>query len=404
MAGEDKASAKSNGPADKRRRLSKKTSDAAECVKQELVAQAPDAHDNERYFCEYAHLYHQMDMLEDSTRTDAYRDAIVSNRSCFEGKVVMDVGAGTCILAIFAAQAGAKHVYAVEATDMAERGRKLVNANGLGEIITVIQGTVETTELPCKVDVIVSEWMGYLLLRESMLDSVLFARDKYLKKGGSLFPSHSSLMIAPVANVAELGKKKELYNDELTHWSTFRTEMDKRYGVDFACLRDNFYKEQRKYYLQTSAFVNLLPKQLVGKAQTLMEFDLSMITLEELKSPSAPSKARLTITKDGPIDGLCGYFDAFFKGNGAESQVAKEVTLSTAPSVKKSTHWGQQAFLFDPPFDAKKGDELSCCITLRRQERNHRLLQLEGTFALSRQGLGNKMVLKEQRTEHFFVD
>lgn len=45
-------------------------------------------------------------------------------------------------------------------------------------MIEVIQGTIETIELPEKVDVIISEWMGYFLLRESMLDSVVLARDK----------------------------------------------------------------------------------------------------------------------------------------------------------------------------------------------------------------------------------
>lgn len=41
----------------------------------------------------------------------------------------------------------------------------------LDHIVEVIQGTIETTELPEKVDIIISEWMGYFLLRESMLDS-----------------------------------------------------------------------------------------------------------------------------------------------------------------------------------------------------------------------------------------
>ena len=49
----------------------------------------------------------------------------------------------------------------------------------LGGVIEVIQGTIETVELPEKVDIIISEWMGYFLLRESMLDSVLVARDRW---------------------------------------------------------------------------------------------------------------------------------------------------------------------------------------------------------------------------------
>ena len=70
-------------------------------------------------------------MLEDHKRTGAYHDAILNNRKCFEGKVVLDVGTGSGILAIFAAQAGAKKVYAVEATDMAKYAKKLCEHNGV---------------------------------------------------------------------------------------------------------------------------------------------------------------------------------------------------------------------------------------------------------------------------------
>lgn len=55
---------------------------------------------------------------------------------------------------------------------------------------------METVALPEKVDIIVSEWMGYFLMRESMLDSVIAARDKFLKDGGSLYPSHCRMLMA----------------------------------------------------------------------------------------------------------------------------------------------------------------------------------------------------------------
>ena len=141
----------------------------------------------------------------------------------------MDVGSGSGILAVWAAKAGAKRVYAVEYTDMAKHARNVVKANGLEDVVTVIQGAVEDVSIPsedwerfglkmededadeidaavheeeecrndganqddndasimssCKqqqqqsqkskvVDIIISEWMGYFLLRESMLDSV----------------------------------------------------------------------------------------------------------------------------------------------------------------------------------------------------------------------------------------
>lgn len=123
-------------------------------------------------------------MLEDHKRTGAYYRAVMNNAACFKDKVVLDVGTGSGILAIFSALAGARKVYAVEATSMAKMARRLVAHNKLEGVVEVIQGTIETVELPEKVDIIISEWMGYFLLRESMLDSVIVARDKFLKPDG----------------------------------------------------------------------------------------------------------------------------------------------------------------------------------------------------------------------------
>jgi type I protein arginine methyltransferase len=66
-------------------------------------------------------------------------------------------------------------------------------------VIEIIQGMVEEVDIvqhiqPHSVDVIVSEWMGYCLLYESMLSSVLFARDKWLKPGGALLPDTATLV------------------------------------------------------------------------------------------------------------------------------------------------------------------------------------------------------------------
>ncbi len=91
-----------------------------------------------QYFSYYAKLANQQNMLEDSVRTPKYRDAIVGNPSNFAGKVVMDVGCGSGILSLFAAQAGAKKVYACEASGAAEIARKLIKANGFDNVIEVI--------------------------------------------------------------------------------------------------------------------------------------------------------------------------------------------------------------------------------------------------------------------------
>jgi len=77
-------------------------------------------------------------MLQDEVRTSTYHDAIFKNSHCFKDKVVMDVGCGSGILSLFAAQAGAKKVYAVEASNMAESARELVKGNKMEHIIEVI--------------------------------------------------------------------------------------------------------------------------------------------------------------------------------------------------------------------------------------------------------------------------
>ena len=89
------------------------------------------------YFCTYGYLYHQKDMLEDQKRMTAYHDSVRLNPQQFKDKVVLDVGTGSGILAIWAAQCGARKVYAVEATYMAVHARKLVAANGLENVVEV---------------------------------------------------------------------------------------------------------------------------------------------------------------------------------------------------------------------------------------------------------------------------
>ena len=80
-----------------------------------------------------------------------------------------------------------------------EKAREIVEANGMSSKITLLQGKMEEVQLPFpKVDIILSEWMGYFLLYESMLDTVLYARDKYLATGGLIFPDKATIYMAGI--------------------------------------------------------------------------------------------------------------------------------------------------------------------------------------------------------------
>lgn len=114
---------------------------------------------------------------------------------------MLDVGAGSGILSFFAIQAGAKKVYAVEASNMAHYAQNLVEANELSEKIKVIAGKIEEIELPEKVHVIISEPMGYMLFNERMLETYLHAK-KWLLPNGKMYPSRGDLHIAPFTDDA----------------------------------------------------------------------------------------------------------------------------------------------------------------------------------------------------------
>jgi len=180
--------------------------------------------DSDYYFDSYAHYAIHEEMIKDYSRTCAYKDAILQSKHLFKDKVLLDIGCGTGILSIFCAMAGAKHVYGIDNSGIAKHAKKICAENNFAEKITIIQGKVEEVELPVdKVDIIVSEWMGYFLFYESMLDCVIYARDKWLRHGGLLFPDKFILKMAG----AEDGK---LISNKLEFW-------DDVYGIDMSNMK-----------------------------------------------------------------------------------------------------------------------------------------------------------------------
>lgn len=75
-------------------------------------------------------------MIQDKVRTSTYASFILTNPILFRDAVVLDVGCGTGILSLFAAKSGAKHVYAIDASDIAEKAEQIVKENGLENVIT----------------------------------------------------------------------------------------------------------------------------------------------------------------------------------------------------------------------------------------------------------------------------
>ncbi|XP_076909497.1 protein arginine N-methyltransferase PRMT10-like [Bidens hawaiensis] len=326
------------------------------------------------YFCTYAFLYHQKEMLSDRVRMNAYYNSVFRNKHHFIGKTVLDVGTGSGILAIWSAQAGAKKVYAVEATKMAEHARDLVKANNLQDIVEVIEGSIEDITLPEKVDVIISEWMGYFLLRESMFDSVICARDRWLKPTGVMYPSHARMWLAPIRSEIS-DQKMDEYEGCMDDWHGFVTDTKTYYGVDMSVLTKPFSDEQKKYYLQNSLWISLDPNQVIGTATVLKEIDCLTVTVDDILTVEASISS--TITKEDTwLCGFGGWFDVQFNGS-KEDPAECEVELTTAPSIIDGTHWGQQAFLLHTSTRVNKDDTIFVNFSMSRSEQNHRLMDVD---------------------------
>ncbi|KAG0430782.1 hypothetical protein HPB47_022378 [Ixodes persulcatus] len=173
-----------------------------------IFAQRTDEASATQYFQFYGYLSQQQNMMQDYIRTSTYQRAILNNMEDFKDKVILDVGAGSGILSFFAVQAGARKVFAVEASSMAKHAECLVYHNKASDKVVVVPGKIEEITLPEPVDVIISEPMGYMLFNERMLETYLHAK-KWLKPRvlpgnathrARCFPTRGDLHIAPFSD------------------------------------------------------------------------------------------------------------------------------------------------------------------------------------------------------------
>jgi predicted RNA methylase len=141
---------------------------------------------DQAYFGGYEDPEIHREMLQDEARVEAYRVAL---NLLSPGKVVIDVGAGTGILSLMAMDAGAKSVYALEYSSIAKQAEIAFSKRRERSKMMVFKGLAEEFSLGAlRADLIVSEWMGYFLINEHMLPSVLAVRDKWLGVGGLIIP------------------------------------------------------------------------------------------------------------------------------------------------------------------------------------------------------------------------
>ncbi|XP_064472930.1 protein arginine N-methyltransferase 6-like isoform X2 [Ornithodoros turicata] len=293
-------------------------------------------------------------MIGDSSRTFAYRKGILNNYARLYQKTVLDVGAGTGILSMFCAQAGAKRVYAIEASDVAQVARKVVSSNGVEQQVEVIQSRVEDADLPDKVDVIVSEWMGYMLLYESMLQSVIYARDKWLKKDGVLLPEKARMFIAPLTDPDEGLERVEF-------WKMVKDN----FHVDMSCVVEFAKAELYKHITVKAVDV----ENVISRGTCFLELDLYTVKPEDLHS--VEEEFVCCCYGHGKVHAFVIWFSVEFP---------QDVILSTSP-YDSETHW-QQTVLYINPVDVKQDSIIRGTITINPSAEHHRMLDIHLTFTV----------------------
>jgi SAM-dependent methyltransferase len=257
----------------------------------------------------YAEFEVHRTMICDRVRTEAFRAAIDS--VVRPGDIVLDVGAGSGILSVFAARAGAGRVYAVERTTVAVLAQELAAENGVGEIVRVIHGDIMDVELPERVDVIVSEWLGGFGIDEGMLVPVIAARDRWLKPGGVMIP-RSVTAWAGLVHDRYLGETVEFLRAN-------------PYGLRF----DDLIEKTVNEIVYSGTFRHLAAGDVRSEASRLWTTDAGLIPLEQAQAPHE-AETQFLVRDHGPANALALWFSA---------ELAPGVSLSIGPG-DPPTHWG----------------------------------------------------------------
>lgn len=300
----------------------------------------------------------------------------------------------------------------VEYTDMAKHARQVMVANGVDDIVTVIQGAVEEVILPFEkdalesddpehpdrvVDIFISEWMGYFLLRESMLDSLLRARDKFLKPAtGHMFPSHTTMYIAPVQDEEERRAGCNEYAGGMSDWQDFQETTKQVYGVNMEVLQPDFEREQKEYFLWSSRWRELPSEAVLAEPKAVKFLDMMTCTIEDSKGlfgsdPLSNFDFSIDGAKErGPVSAIAGWFTADFKSRTDEAGVTADKLshpsfLSTGPE-NGYTHWGQQVFYFQNGIPLLNGEttKLEGSLEMFRTKENARLYNCKIKFSAER--------------------
>ena len=168
-------------------------------------------------------------MLHDDRRTRDFISALTA--AVQPGDVVLDIGTGSGVLAVALARAGARRVYAVEASDIAAVAARVFAANGVTDRVTLVPGWSRQIELPERADLLVAEIIGNEPFEEEILETTLDARRRLLKPRARLVPHALELLARPLLLPEAEFRQRAFGRTAVERWRDL-------YGMDLQPLLD----------------------------------------------------------------------------------------------------------------------------------------------------------------------
>jgi len=263
-------------------------------------------------------------MLVDRFRTESFLKAILA--TVRPGDVVVEIGSGTGVLALFAVLAGAARVYAIERGPIIDLAREVAERNGASDRITFIPGASPEAELPERADVLVTETIGNLGLDEGIVAWVRDAQVRLLRPDARLVPR--CLMIEVC--LADVPRD----HADLSRWS--RPLM----ALDFAPLH--------RVAMNNLVWTDLNPAALLSEPATMFTVDLADPPKE------LEGTIRLQARRAGTAHGIGVWFRAM---------LAPGIEISNRPPNEVPS-WEQGLLPFCEPVDVVAGETVEISVAI----------------------------------------
>jgi hypothetical protein len=257
-------------------------------------------------------------MLADRVRTSSFLRAVMD--TVHPGDVVVDIGSGTGVLSLFAAMAGASHVYSIEREAVIEVAKEIAARNGLSTKVTFIAGSSPEVEIPERADVLVTETIGNVGFDEGIVAWVADAKRRFLKPDARVVPRR----VDALASVVSIPRDFEAIQE----WS------NPLHTLDFSPLA----RVARNSLLWTE----LSPAAIVTEPTVVFGTDFSQ------DAPPLVGRVRVEAIKDASVHGIGVWF---------RSDLTPSTTITNAPPNPVPS-WEQGFLPIDEPIDVTVGDHV----------------------------------------------